>query len=106
LILIFRMSRVGWATLDSVRYINRKEMDVYVDIRIQGTVASRSSSWQVILKQFLIISFWGHWVGCLNYALRILVDSPAFHDLIGPTRGLPRTDDGARDFFCEICSRR
>jgi hypothetical protein len=106
-VLAIRMSRVGWAAFDSVRYINRKELDVYVDIRIQGNVGNSRNSWQVVLKQFLMVLFWAHWVGCLSYSLRIFSASDLWQDLLAQekSRDVERSASGLRDYFQKFSDR-
>merc|ERR1712151_1142592 len=82
LVLGLCLARVAWAATDSIAFINQTEMDVYVDIRIHGASGSAGPR-SVIAKQFLILLFWGHWVGCLAYALRSFIISPWGASMMG-----------------------
>jgi len=70
IVLALRFARVIWAFRDCAKLINQQEIEVYVDIRMHGTSGSSWNRARILSKQFLIVVFFGHWFGCLSYALR------------------------------------
>eukprot|EP00449_Zooxanthella_nutricula_P063869 CAMPEP_0198584164 /NCGR_PEP_ID=MMETSP1462-20131121/127691_1 /TAXON_ID=1333877 /ORGANISM="Brandtodinium nutriculum, Strain RCC3387" /LENGTH=185 /DNA_ID=CAMNT_0044315575 /DNA_START=116 /DNA_END=670 /DNA_ORIENTATION=- len=50
--------------------LNQQELEVYVDIRMHGTTGSSWNKARILVKQFLVVMFCGHWLGCLAYTVR------------------------------------
>merc|ERR550534_1358291 len=70
LVLAVRLGRVLWALRDCATMLNQQELEVYVDIRMHGTTGSSWNKARILVKQFLVVMFCGHWLGCLAYTVR------------------------------------